>query len=73
MSRPVASMIRNPSSPSRQTKAKSFGLGESRAMLSIASNCRWLSPSVGDRVVTGGRRTCSAGECANTPSMTQVR
>ena len=28
-----------------------------------ASNCRWVSPSVGDSAGTLGRRTCSAGEC----------
>ncbi len=38
-----------------------------------ASKCRWLSPSVGESAETRGRRTCSAGECSRTVSMTQVR
>jgi hypothetical protein len=55
------------------TRAKSFGLVDSRAAVSIASNCRWVSPRVGDSGGTLGRRTCSAGEVGSTPSMTQVR
>lgn len=43
--------------PSRQTKAQSFGLAKSRAAASSASNCRWLTASVGDCVETAGRRT----------------
>ncbi len=48
-------------------------LVESLAAVSIASNCRWLRPRVGDCGGTLGRRTYSAGECSSTPSMTQVR
>jgi hypothetical protein len=73
MSAPVASKIRKPSSPSIATRAKSFGLFDSRAAVSIASNCRWVSPRVGDSGGTLGRRTCSAGELARIWSMTQVR
>ncbi len=73
LARPVASKIRSPSSPSIVTRAKSNGLVEVRAAVSIASNCRWLSPSVGDSGGTVGRRRYSAGECASIPSITQVR
>jgi hypothetical protein len=48
MSTPVASKIRSPSRPSRHTNAKSNRFGDSRAADSMASNCRWLSPSIGD-------------------------
>ena len=44
------------------TSAKSHGLAESRAVLSRASNCRWVNPRVGDSGGTEGRRMCSAGE-----------
>ena len=70
---PVASKIRRPSSPSMVTSAKSQRLAESLAAVSSASNCRWVSPRVGDSAGTLGRRTYSAGECSRTPSMTQVR
>jgi len=50
-----------------------FRLADSRAAVSRASNCRCVNPSVGDSAGTAGRRTCSAGECSSTPSMTQVR
>jgi len=40
MSAPVASKIRRPSSPSMATRAKSFGLADSRAAVSRVSNCR---------------------------------
>ena len=68
---PVASKIRIPSSPSMATRAKSFRLADSRPALSMASNCTWLSPRVGDSGGTWGRRTYSAGECSRMPSMTQ--
>ena len=55
------------------TSAKPYGLAESRAVLNRASTCRWVYPRVGDSAGTAGRRTYSAGECARTPSMTQVR
>jgi hypothetical protein len=48
-------------------------MGDCFAAVSIASNCRWLRPRVGDSAGTVGRRTYSAGECSRTPSMTQVR
>ena len=73
MSAPQASKIRSPSRPSMATSAKSSGLDDRRAVTSIASNCRWVSPSVGDSGGTLGRRTYSAGEWASTASMTQVR
>jgi hypothetical protein len=72
MSAPVAPKIRRPSSPSMATSAKSHGLADSRAAVSRASDCRWVNPSVGDSGGTAGRRTCPAGECSSTPSMTQV-
>jgi hypothetical protein len=59
---PQASKIRSPSRPSIATRAKSNGLSDSLAALSIASNCRCDSPSVGDSAGTVGRRTYSAGE-----------
>ena len=43
-----------------------------RRVVSIASNCRWVSPRVGESAGTVGQRTCSAGDCASTPSVTQV-
>jgi hypothetical protein len=55
------------------TSAKSLMFGEVRAALSIASNWRWFSPSVGDSLGTRGRRTYSAGELGRTESMTQIR
>lgn len=55
------------------TNAKSFGLVESLAAASMASNCRCDSPSVGDSGGTFGRRTQSAGETGRTWSITQVR
>ena len=54
---PVASKIRRPRSPSIVTRAKSHGLVEVRAAVSSASNCRWVSPRVGDSAGTLGRRT----------------
>jgi hypothetical protein len=68
----VASKIRRPSRPSMAISAKSQAFGDSRAV-SSASNCRWVNPRVGDSAGTAGRRTCSAGECGMSPSMTQVR
>jgi hypothetical protein len=63
-----------------QTKESEHGdqgevvdVSESRDALSIASNCRWLRPRVGDSGETWGRRTYSAGECSRSPSITQVR
>ena len=70
---PVASKIRKPRSASIATSAKSQWLDEVLAAVSSASNCRWVSPRVGDSAGTFGRRTYSAGECWRTPSMTQVR
>ena len=70
---PVASKIRRPSSPSMATGAKSYRFADSRAAVSRASNCRRVNPSVGDSGGTDGRRTCSAGECSSTPSITHVR
>ena len=70
---PVASKIRSPNSPSIVTSAKSQKLSDSLAAVSNASNCRWVSPKVGDSVGTLGRRTYSAGECSSAPSITQVR
>ena len=46
-----------PRSPRRAINAKSFGLGDRRAAVIRASNCRWPSPSVGDSGGTVGRRT----------------
>ena len=57
MSKLVVSKIRNPSRPSRHTNAKSFVSPESRLAASIASNCRCVSPRVGDWGETVGRRT----------------
>jgi hypothetical protein len=54
-------------------QAKSLMFDDSRAAASVASNWRWVSPSVGDSAGTVGRRTYSAGECERTPSLTQVR
>ncbi len=59
---PVASKMRSPSNPSMVTSAKSHRLGECFAAVSSASNCRWVSPSVGDSTGTLGRRTYSDGE-----------
>jgi hypothetical protein len=59
--------------PSMATSAKSHGSGDWRAAVSSDLNCRWVKPKVGDSAATLGRRTCSAGECSRTPSMTQVR
>ena len=52
---------------------RALGLGESRPAIKSASNWRWDRPRVGDSGGTRGRRTCSAGDCASTPSMTAVR
>jgi hypothetical protein len=73
MSVPVASKIRRPSSPNVATIAKSLVLVESWAAMSIASNCRWVSPSLGDSGGTFGRRTWSAGERVRISSMVSVR
>ena len=62
-----------PSSPSIATRAKSYGLADSRLAVSMASNCRCVKPSVGASGGTAGRRTWSAGEWSSTPSMTAVR
>ena len=48
------------------TSAKSQGCDDSRAVVSRASNRRWVKPSVGDSGGTEGLRTCSAGECSST-------
>ena len=58
---PVASKIRSPSRPSIATRAKSNRLADCLAAVSIASNCRWVSPRVGDSAGHVGRRTYSAG------------
>jgi hypothetical protein len=57
MSRPVASKIRSPSKPSRQTSAKSNRLDDSRAAVSNASSCRWSGRESVTRAarVGGGR------------------
>ena len=65
--------MRRPSRPSMVTRAKSYRLVDVRAAVSMASNCRWVSPNVGDSGGTVGRRTYSAGEWERTPSITQVR
>jgi hypothetical protein len=44
------------------TSAKSQAFADVRAATSMASNCRWDSPSVGDSADSGGRRTCAAGD-----------
>jgi len=67
-----ASKIRSASQPHSVTSAKSLRFGESRAAVRSASNCRCVRPRVGDSADTRGRRTCSAGEAAGMPSMTQV-
>jgi hypothetical protein len=54
---PQASKIRKPSRPNIAMRAKSLMLGESRAVVIRASNCRCPSPRVGDSAGTGGRRT----------------
>jgi len=43
------------------------GGGEQRLELQVGQ------PNVGESTGTVGRRTCAAGECASTPSITQVR
>jgi hypothetical protein len=48
-------------------------VGDSRAAVSRASNCRCVNPRVGDSAGTAGRQTCSAGECCRRASRTQVR
>jgi len=53
----TVSKIRSPSSPRRHTSAKSKGLVDSLAAVSMASNCRCVSPTVGDSGGTLGRRT----------------
>jgi hypothetical protein len=62
-----------PSRPSMVTGAKSQRFVDCLAVVSRASNWRWVNPSVGHSAGTFGRRTYSAGECSSTPSMTQVR
>ncbi len=59
--------------PEQATRAKSLGLADTRAAVSMASNCRWVSPRVGDSGGTVGPADVSAGECSSTPSITQVR
>jgi hypothetical protein len=57
-----ASKIRKPSRPSVATRAKSLRLVDSRAVVSSASNCRWVRPRVGDSRGTVGRRShCARG------------
>jgi hypothetical protein len=60
-------------SGSTATSAKSHGFGDWRAAVSRAPDRRWVNPRVGDSAGTDGRRTCSAGECGNTPSRTRVQ
>ena len=67
MSALQASKIRRPSSPSMAARAKSFRFVDSRAVVRMASNRRWVSPRVGDSGGTFGLRTCSAGEDGRTP------
>ena len=47
--------------------------GECDAPFALLANYVGLSPRVGESAETRGRRTCSAGECSRTVSMTQVR
>jgi hypothetical protein len=63
---------RSVQSRSKHKSAKSKGLPDCLAALSIASNCRCVSPSVGEIGRSVGRRTYSAGS-AQAPSSTQVR
>jgi hypothetical protein len=49
------------------------GLCAWRAVVSRASNWRWVNPRVGDSAGTAGRRKWSAGECSIMLSRTQVR
>ena len=63
---PVASKIRNPSSPSIATRAKSQGWGDCRAAVSRASNCRWVSRGWVIRPgLTGGGRARRASAPAH--------
>ena len=55
------------------TRAKSLMLVDALAVASMASNCRWDRPRVGDSGGTFGRLTCSAGDAGMMPSMAQVR
>jgi hypothetical protein len=59
--------------PEHGNQRQVIRVGGLTAAVSMASNCSRLNPSVGDSGGTGGRRTCSAGECSSTPSITQVR
>ena len=59
--------------PEHGDQRKVIRLADPRAAVSMASNCRWVNPSVGDSGGTDGRRTYSAGECSRTPSITQVQ
>jgi len=51
---PVASKMRSPSKPSMVTSARSQRFVECLAAVNRASNCRWVSPSVGDSAGTVG-------------------
>jgi len=62
-----------PEQAEHATRAKSNTFGEVRAVDSIASNCRFVSPSIGESGGTLGRQTYSAGEWAKISSNTQVR
>lgn len=73
MSELVAWKIRKPSSPSMDTRAKSYGFGDSRAAVSRPPDCRRDNPRVDDSAGTEERRTCSAGQYSSTPSRTQLR
>jgi hypothetical protein len=43
-------------------EGESLTFWDVRPAASMASNCKWLRPRVGDSGGTGGRRTWSAGE-----------
>jgi len=76
MSAPTASKIRKPSSPSRHTSAKSNGLLDCLAAVSIASNWRCVSPSVGDsggRSVAGRSRPASAQDAVDDAGPVEAR
>jgi hypothetical protein len=57
----VASKIRKPSSPGMATGAESHGFADSRAVVSMASNCRCVNPSVGDPAGTAGAADVLSG------------
>ncbi len=59
--------------PVKYTSARSKRLVDFRTAVSMAANCKWVSPKVGDSGGALARGTESAGECSRTPSMTQVR